>query len=105
MQPKPPAWLHRKSSKQRERDAKYLPIRDDYLAKHPLCEVCLKERANPPKRATEVHHKRGRMGKLLFDQRYFMAVCREDHVWIDANRAESRRRGYLCGVGEWGRQE
>lgn len=53
--------------------------------------------------AEDVHHLRGRAGTLLIDRRFFKAVSRKGHRWIDANREEARKRGLLCQRGEWGK--
>lgn len=44
--------------------------------------------------ATEIHHKKGKIGKLLCDQRYFLGVTREGHEWIENNPEEAYRLGY-----------
>lgn len=43
----------------------------------------------------DVHHMAGREGKLLNDERYWLAVSRAGHNWIHANPNEARRRGWL----------
>ena len=53
------------------------------------------------RRVLSIHHKRGRLGKLLTDTRYFMAVCRKCHEWIHNNITESRKRGWIAQRGEW----
>ena len=55
-----------------------------------------------PCRVSEVHHIRGRRGKLLRDKRYWLAVSRVGHQWIHAHPKESKERGWL---GPWGKQE
>jgi hypothetical protein len=45
--------------------------------------------------ATQIHHKRGRVGSLLTDQRYFMAVCNDGHHWIHTNTGASYERGFM----------
>ncbi len=45
--------------------------------------------------ATEVHHKRGRVGSLLTDPSLFMAVSRTGHEWIHFNTGESYAKGYM----------
>lgn len=52
---------------------------------------------------SEVHHIRGRSGKLLIATRYWLPVSREGHQWIHDNRREAIARGWLAGPGEWGR--
>lgn len=52
-------------------------------------------------RLNEVHHKRGRRGDLLCDERFWMPVSKQGHRWIHEHPAEARRRGWLCEVGQW----
>ena len=50
---------------------------------------------------TDVHHSMGRDGfaddkeiPLLLDVRYFVAVCRDAHNWIEKNPNEAKNQGY-----------
>ncbi len=45
--------------------------------------------------ATEIHHQAKRRGKMLNDERYWLAVCRKNHERIEADKAWARREGYL----------
>jgi hypothetical protein len=76
-----------RSSKRAGEEREYLRRREKYLLMHPECECCGGE-------ATELHHKAGRIGKLLINVMYFMAVCRECHVWIEQNPLEAKEQGY-----------
>ena len=53
--------------------------------------------------ASEVHHKRGRLGPLLVDKRYWLAVSAQGHRWIHEHPEEARRRGWLAKPGQWNR--
>lgn len=53
--------------------------------------------------ADQVHHIRGRLGPLLIDKRFWLAVSHKGHLWIDANRDAARRKGWLAWPGEWKR--
>lgn len=53
----------------------------------------------------EVHHIRGRIGKLLRDQRYWVAMSSSGHRWIHDNPKEAMKMGLLAGRGEWGVQK
>lgn len=53
--------------------------------------------------ATDIHHVRGRIGKLLMDQRYWLAVSRKGHRWIHDNIEEARKRGWIAQRGDWGK--
>lgn len=49
----------------------------------------------------EVHHVRGRLGRLLRDQRFWLAVSKQGHRWIHEHPAQARRYGWLCERGQW----
>ncbi len=53
--------------------------------------------------AVEVHHLRGRSGKLLCDVRYWLGVSRIAHKQIHLQPEWARRNGYLCARGQWGK--
>lgn len=52
-------------------------------------------------RLTENHHSRGRLGSLLMDKRFWIALSKAGHRWIHANIAEARRHGWICEKGDW----
>ncbi len=69
----------------------YRPIRDKYMFEHPTCEV-----PGCSRRSVDLHHTAGRIGyadqwardneiKILWDVRYFKAVCREHHNKVDTD--------------------
>ena len=80
--------LSRASTKQRKRLVAYSRARKDYLAEHPVCEVCKR------RKATEIHHKAGR-GSKTADPGYFLATCRICHRHIHDNPSWAREHGYL----------
>ena len=49
----------------------------------------------------EVHHMRGRLGPLLNDKRFWLAVSKAGHRWIHQHPHAARQRGWLCQPGEW----
>jgi hypothetical protein len=51
--------------------------------------------------ATECHHVRGRIGRLLLDRRFWLPVCLEHHRRIHERPAEARSLGLLARPGEW----
>ncbi len=60
----------------------------------------------PKLQATEIHHTRGRIGRLLNMTEFWVPVSRKGHDWINANPAEARNRTWyglplLCAVGQW----
>jgi hypothetical protein len=70
--------------------ARYSPKKKSFLHSHPWCQFpdCLEP-------ATDCHHRNKRRGARLFDDHYFMAVCREHHDWIENNKKEARMKGFL----------
>lgn len=72
----------------------YGKLRKEYLNKNRFCAKC-------GKKATDVHHSRGRTGRLLCMQEYWFAVCRQCHNFIGDNPDEARQEGLLCELGKW----
>ncbi len=70
--------IPKQSKKRKSEDKVYLKKKKEYLTAHIRCEV---EGCN---RVSEsLHHKKGRVGKNLYDERFFMAVCNEHHRKIE----------------------
>ena len=44
--------------------------------------------------STDVHHMKGRIGPLLTDTKFFLAVCRSCHTWIEEHPKEAKELGY-----------
>ena len=69
----------------------YKKVREIYLDKNPICEANLNGCGND---ANQIHHKKGRIGNLLIDDNYFLAVCGNCHHWIENNPTESKELGF-----------
>lgn len=88
----------------------YRKARAAYLRDCPFCEVCVEIagvagwKMQREHAATDIHHTRGRAGKLLTDPRHFKAVCRKAHNWIHAHPALARALGLLAQPGQWNRE-
>ena len=65
----------------------YNSLRAEFLSKYPRCEWCKMP-------ATEIHHKKGRMGEMLNETKYFMSVCRTCHLWIEDHPREAKEKGF-----------
>lgn len=50
-----------------------------------------------PHPCEDCHHRRGKLGPLLMDERHWVPVCRALHQWIDRNRALARELGLIQG--------
>lgn len=76
-----------KVSKKRQSENKiYLELRKEFL-KDKICPITKEI-------ATEVHHQKGRIGKLFLDTRYWLAVSHEGHVKIESNPNWAIDNGY-----------
>ena len=80
----------RKLSKKRAKQMReYEKVRDAYLYANPFCLV-----KNCNQMANQVHHMKGRIGMLLTDVRYFLAVCPYHHAKIEAMPLWAKEMGY-----------
>lgn len=69
----------------------YKEVRETFLQKHPKCQVgvsgCTKE-------STQIHHSKGRIGELLIDTKYFVAICYNCHRYVEENPLEAYQNGW-----------
>lgn len=83
---KPRPKIKKISNRGYERNKLYKKARLEYLETHPCCEVKLPGCTIPhdgyDASGLQVHHKLGRIGDLLYDKRYFLAVCHSCHEAI-----------------------
>lgn len=98
---RPAKPIARRSDKRAEEERVYNQLRKIFLSdpKNKTCPVTKKP-------ATEVHHKKGRVGKLLLDVRYWLAVSRDGHRWIEEHPDEAKELGYsLSRLEKDGKEE
>jgi len=81
--------MRKLSVKRAKQNREYLDLRKAYFYNNPLCEVKFCDNL-----ATEIHHKKGRIGKLLTDTSNFLAVCRQCHQKIELNPIWAKEQGY-----------
>lgn len=67
-----------------------------FLKLNPICDW-----PGCDKPSTDIHHHRGKVGRLLCDDRHFKSVCRHHHHIVHSSPAEARKAGMLCEVGQW----
>jgi len=100
MKPRKPI---RKVSPKRAAEAKiYRKRKAVFLEEHEECFVC-GFYVYPEDR--DLHHKRGRAGKLYLDERFWEMACggmRGCHAKIHRDRKWAIANGLLGGAGEWG---
>ena len=95
------------SASKKVRDAVYREIAILFKLRFPFCETCVairKCKAGQARETSDVHHKRGKTGLLLFDVRHFIPVCRPCHIWIGENIKAARALGMICEKGEWNKE-
>lgn len=92
--------IRRRSLKGVILDKKYSRIRKEFLSKkeNQKCPVTNKQ-------TIEIHHKMGKIGyadewarlndvPLLIDERFFLAVSRDGHNYIEANPTKAKEKGW-----------
>jgi hypothetical protein len=78
----------RPRSKKREAEyAIYRTVREEFLSR-PENKYC---RKYPHLLATTVHHSKGKIGKLLYDTKWFVALSMEGHRWTEEHPEEAKK--------------
>lgn len=80
-------YIPKRSAKRAAQEREYLKLREKFLNEEHICPVT-------GELATEVHHKKGRIGKLLTDVRYFLGVSRTGHEYIETHPEEAYEKGW-----------
>ena len=80
-----------RSSKKQKLDLVYTVARNRFLVAHPLCHARIDARCT--QKATEVHHKAGRIAELYLDELYWLPVCHDCHVWCEMHPQEAKALG------------
>ena len=84
-----PEPIKKVSQKRNLENKEYLKVRKVFLQSLMFCQV-----NSCKKLPTEVHHKKGKIGKLLTDTRYFLGVCRECHNKIELEPLWAKENNY-----------
>lgn len=88
--------LRKTSSKRAKEMRQYRAEVKLWLSDHRmLCAVC---RFNPP---TQCRHRRGRIGRLLLDKRFWLPVCDKCHKDIHDDPQWARMNGLLAPASEF----
>lgn len=66
----------------------YSKKKREFMKKHPMCKVF------PNLKATDIHHKAGRTGEKLLDERYWISVSREGHQKIHDFPLWAKEQGF-----------
>lgn len=87
IKPKAGYKIKPRSDKRAKQEKEYSKLSAQYKKEHPVCERCRS------KTTTDIHHKAGRVGKLLTDITNFIALCRWCHKWAEENPAAAKEEG------------
>ena len=81
--------IKRRATKRQVQELQYNVLRIEFLGKkeNQICPVT-------GQKTNEVHHKKGRIGALLTDVRYFLAVSHDGHKKIENNPKWAKEMGY-----------
>ena len=87
--PKKSYVIPKVSEKRKIDNLKYLAQRIVFLGKkeNKICPI-----TGFP--ATEVHHKKGRIGDLFLDTKHWIALSREGHQFVEDNPEWAKKNGY-----------
>lgn len=81
--------IPKKSKKRAIEEAKYIVLRIEFLSKkeNQICPITKQP-------TTDIHHKRGRIGNLLLDTRYWVALSREGHKYVEEHPDWAKQNGF-----------
>ena len=82
------AKIKKVSDKRAGELARYSRLKAQYIAIHQICEV-----VGCNKQAVDIHHQKGRENDLLMDTNYWMAICRDHHVYYTEHSKEAIEQG------------
>ncbi len=83
--------MRRNTAKRAAMERQYTKQRREFLHSRPQCEF---PQCQQP--ATQVHHRRGRVGALLLDEEHWTAICGPHHQYV----TEHPRHAYELGLSE-----
>lgn len=78
-----------RSVKRAKQEREYAALSKQFLEDNPICQV-----VGCHNMSTATHHKKGRIGSLLTDVRYFLAVCFHCHSTIELKPKWAKEHGY-----------
>ncbi len=77
------------SDKRKTENLKYSVLRTEFLGKkeNQICPITKQP-------TTDIHHKKGRVGSLFLDTKYWIALSREGHKFVEENPEWAKENGY-----------
>ncbi len=83
--------INRESKSRAKENRIYIVENKIFLKENPICQANIKDTCT--KTATQVHHKKGRIAKLLLDKKYWLPGCDPCHKWIELHPIEAKELG------------
>ena len=83
--------------KQKDRGA-YAEKARAFVEANPDCGACVTLHDAVVHPSSQIHHRAGRNGKMLLEERYWLAVCNLCHEWIHANGKKARTLGLIIDL-------
>jgi len=81
-----------RSQKRSKEERLYAAKRIIFIQEHPMCEAHISGICT--EYATEVHHKKGRIGEDLLDETHWLALCHMCHDYIENHREFAMEKGF-----------
>jgi hypothetical protein len=81
-----------RSQKRSKEEKLYSAKRLLFLLEFPMCQANIQGVCKG--QATEVHHKKGRIGNDLLDETNWLALCHNCHEYVENNREFAMEKGY-----------
>lgn len=81
-----------RSQKRSKEEKLYSAKRVLFLLDFPMCQANIQGVCKG--QATEVHHKKGRIGNDLLDETNWLALCHNCHEYVENNREFAMEKGY-----------
>jgi hypothetical protein len=81
-----------RSQKRSKEERLYAAKRIIFIQEHPMCEAHISGICT--EYATEVHHKKGRIGDDLLDETHWLALCHMCHDYIENHREFAMEKGF-----------
>ena len=85
--------LANRSVKRAKQEREYLKVRKSFLLSSQSCQAHLPNICS--RQVTDLHHMKGRIGDLLTDPTFFLALCRPCHDWIHTHPKDARELDLL----------
>jgi len=95
----PRKWIRSVSKRREKANAEYSKQSKAFLKAHPVCQA-----PGCKAKSKDLHHSRGRAGRLLLAEEFWFALCRCHHDLCRDDIKAARELGIMCEAGQWGRQ-